>query len=205
MSQEAMVKVGLDQETMDISQEAASGQLLVKASGDSPSLRESTHTCMSSSSSPTQPKEHSLKSGRPKGSVQIKEPPASEMRGYKVVQVEEKHGILHRAIPVMPLWLAILCCVFNIVLPGTGTMISAFTVFCCGNTTRMRRPIHAMALNLVAGFFQISTFLIIVGWIWSILWGMTFVQLALSNKEDTAAVLNPTGLPYYVRRHSSVE
>lgn len=142
--------------------------------------------------------------GRPKGSVQIREPPVSEKRGYKIVKIEQKHGLLHRAIPVMPLWIAILCCVLNILLPGTGTLISAFTVFCCGVTTRLNRPLHAMALNLVSGLLQTTTFLLIVGWIWSILWGMTFVQLALSAKEDAVTVASG-GLPYYVRRHSSVE
>ena len=64
--------------------------------------------------------------------VQIKEPPVSETRGYTKANGGdgcddgdddgdgEKRGPLHRAIPVMPLWLAVLCCILNIVLPGVG-------------------------------------------------------------------------------------
>lgn len=63
------------------------------------------------------------KSARPKGSVQIREPPVSEKHGYKIVKIEQKHGILHRAIPVMPLWLAILLCLLNILLPGIGNVL----------------------------------------------------------------------------------
>lgn len=37
---------------------------------------------------------------------------------------------------------------------------------------------NAFLLNILAGFLQMVTFIIIVGWIWSILWGMNFVQLA---------------------------
>lgn len=53
-------------------------------------------------------------------SVHIHEPPVTETRGYQIVKIEEKHGVLHRAIPVMPLGLAIICCFLNIVLPGIG-------------------------------------------------------------------------------------
>ena len=55
-------------------------------------------------------------------SVQIKEPPVSQTKGYEVVKIEEKHGIFHNAIPVMPLPLAVIFCVLNIVVPGTGRL-----------------------------------------------------------------------------------
>ena len=55
-------------------------------------------------------------------SVQIKEPPVSQTRGYEVVKVEEKHGIFHNAIPVMPLPLAVFLCVLNIAVPGVGKL-----------------------------------------------------------------------------------
>jgi hypothetical protein len=134
-------------------------------------------------------------------SVQIRDPPVSDTTGYVVVRTEEKHGPLQRAIPVMPLALAVVSCVFNIVLPGTGTLLAAFSVFCCGTTTRMNSALRAFLLNIVSGLLQLSTFLLIVGWIWSITWGMTFVQLALSAKENRER----SPVPYYVRRHSSVE
>ena len=59
-------------------------------------------------------------SGRPKPSVHIMDPPVSEIRGYTVIKIEEKHGAMHRAIPVMPLSVAVLCCLLNIFLPGIG-------------------------------------------------------------------------------------
>lgn len=58
-----------------------------------------------------------------KGSVSIQEPPVSDTRGYKgyqIVKIEDKHGPLHRAIPVMPLPLAVFCCFLNLLLPGVG-------------------------------------------------------------------------------------
>ena len=38
----------------------------------------------------------------------------------EVIEVREKHGPLYNAIPRMPLGLAIVCCLFNIVIPGVG-------------------------------------------------------------------------------------
>ncbi|CAD5117065.1 DgyrCDS5886 [Dimorphilus gyrociliatus] len=112
--------------------------------------------------------------GSKKPSVVIKEP---ERTTYEVVKIEEKHGPLHKAIPIMPLPFAALCCLLNIGCPGLGTLISAFSVFCCAST-RIEKPIHAFGLNILAGILQALTFIVIVGWIWSILWGMTFVQFS---------------------------
>lgn len=65
-------------------------------------------------------------------SVQIKEPPVSEMRDYVPQEGEEegeeekkkRRSVLHRAIPVMPLSLAVTCCLLNILLPGFGKIIN---------------------------------------------------------------------------------
>ena len=57
---------------------------------------------------------------RKQHSVHIQEPAVSDMRGYEVVKVVEKHGQFHSAIPVMPLPIAVLFCLLNIVAPGTG-------------------------------------------------------------------------------------
>lgn len=59
-------------------------------------------------------------------SVQIRDPPVSDTvqpttsTPQQTVFTEEKHGRLHRAIPSMPLPLAVIACILNIVLPGTG-------------------------------------------------------------------------------------
>ncbi|XP_064622949.1 protein stum homolog isoform X2 [Lineus longissimus] len=124
---------------------------------------------------------------------------AEQEQRYEILKIEEKHGPLHNAIPVMPLPLAIVCCLLNIGCPGLGTLISSFTVF-CGASTRITKRSHAFLLNLLAAFLQMLSFIIIVGWIWSILWGMTFIQLRLSQSES-----KPAAIPYYVRRQSSVD
>ncbi|KAL8608799.1 hypothetical protein ACOMHN_059963 [Nucella lapillus] len=44
----------------------------------------------------------------------------SREEGAQILEITEKHGTLYNAIPCMPLPLAIICCVFNIVVPGLG-------------------------------------------------------------------------------------
>ena len=61
-----------------------------------------------------------VKKAHKKPSVQIQEPPPYDRAGYSIVKVEEKHGPLHKAIPVMPLPLAVTCCILNILVPGLG-------------------------------------------------------------------------------------
>ena len=57
-------------------------------------------------------------SGSKSLTVQIREPPATGR--YEVVKVVEKHGVFHSAIPVMPLPFAVLFCICNLFIPGSG-------------------------------------------------------------------------------------
>ncbi|KAH3705264.1 protein stum homolog [Dreissena polymorpha] len=115
----------------------------------------------------------------------------------EIVEVHEKHGPLYKAIPKMPVPLAILCCILNIGLPGVGTLVSAFTVL-CGAPTMLNKPGPAFLFNLLSAFLQLVTFFVIVGWVWSILWGMNMVTLAMNWGEEKRT-------PYYCRRQSSVD
>ena len=60
--------------------------------------------------------------------------------------------------------------------------MSSFTVFCCGSTNISSRG-RAFCLNILSAFLQMITFIVIVGWIWSIIWGMTFVTLSSEYKD----------------------
>ncbi|CAF1114964.1 unnamed protein product [Rotaria sordida] len=109
-----------------------------------------------------------------------------------------KQGMFRRAVPHMPRALACICFILNLVLPGTGTLISAFAVFCCGKHDH-EKNIVAFFYNILAAILQSATIFLLVGWIWSIRWGILFIQL--SGNKNTVA--QPT--PFYVRRQSSVD
>ena len=70
----------------------------------------------------------------------------------------------------------------TVFLSYTGTFISAFTVLCCGYTETT--TCKAFFWNLFAALLQALTFIFIVGWIWSISWGMTFVTLSGKSKSS---------------------
>lgn len=115
----------------------------------------------------------------------------------EIVEIKEKHGPLYKSIPKLPIAAAALCCLLNIVVPGFGTFIAAFTVL-CGAPTALNKKSAAFLFNLLSAFLQMITFIIIVGWVWSILWGMNMVTLAMNWGEEKRT-------PYYCRRQSSID
>jgi uncharacterized membrane protein YhaH (DUF805 family) len=58
-----------------------------------------------------------------------------------------------------------------------GTLISAFAVFCCGKHD-YEKNIVACLYNLLAAILQSATIFLLVGWIWSVRWGILFIQLS---------------------------
>ncbi|XP_071962591.1 protein stum homolog [Antedon mediterranea] len=99
-----------------------------------------------------------------------------------VIHVRTKQSAFRLAVPCMPMPMAIFCCILNIIAPGLGTFVSAFTVFCCGYTETT--PTKAFLWNVLVAFLQILTFAVVVGWIWSIMWGMTFVTLSADYEHE---------------------
>jgi hypothetical protein len=67
-------------------------------------------------------------------------------------------------IPSVNILLAILLLIVNIFLPGVGTMIIA-----CVNG-------KFQGEHIIVGILQFITAGIIIGWVWSIWWGILFVQ-----------------------------
>ncbi|XP_052768698.1 protein stum homolog [Mya arenaria] len=115
----------------------------------------------------------------------------------EIVEVREKHGPLYKAIPKMPVPLAVFCCILNIGLPGIGTLVSAFAVL-CGAPTMLNKRVPAFFLDVLSAFLQLITFFVIVGWVWSILWGMNMITIAMNWGEERKT-------PYYCRRQSSID
>uniref|UniRef100_T1JGT2 Protein SPEC3 n=1 Tax=Strigamia maritima TaxID=126957 RepID=T1JGT2_STRMM len=109
----------------------------------------------------------------------------SDSSAFEIIGVRDRHGQFRKAVPTMPLPLAIVCCVLNVFLPGTGTLVSAFAVW-CHYATEYENKSRAFANNVLAAFLQVLTLVIIVGYIWSILWGVTFVTLSISKRKQDA-------------------
>ncbi|GAB6021096.1 hypothetical protein CHUAL_003729 [Chamberlinius hualienensis] len=141
-------------------------------------------TCVSSTS-PTRTTPSAEKSARddaPEGT----NPVTKLGNGFEIIRIKRRHGQLRKAVPIMPLPLAIILCILNIFFPGIGTLLSAFTVFCCGKTECETKR-QGFILNVVAALLQLVTLIIIVGWLWSIAWGIIFVKIAKKEADRIAA------------------
>jgi len=100
----------------------------------------------------------------------------------EVVEVKEKMGLLRKAVPTLPVCFAVLFLVFNTLLPGTGTILGALSLLCCG---RCRHESSSLGIKygLIAAALQIVTAVFIVGWIYSIYYGVNMLQDSLTKDE----------------------
>ncbi|XP_033102964.1 protein SPEC3-like [Anneissia japonica] len=87
-------------------------------------------------------------------------------------------------IPYMPIKLACLCAFLNIFLPGWGTLVGAISIFICSNPQGLTKResedlVDPFISNLCVGISQMFTVtFLLVGWIWSVVWGINMVLLS---------------------------
>ncbi|VDM75302.1 unnamed protein product [Strongylus vulgaris] len=86
---------------------------------------------------------------------------------------------MHEAIPYLPIPVALLCFLLNLLIPGTGTIMSGLLALCLGQprvNLKRGRKFVTLAVNLLVGisqFFTVTFFF--VGWFWSIAWGSQLI------------------------------
>ncbi|XP_033188631.1 mechanosensory transduction mediator stumble [Bombus vancouverensis nearcticus] len=121
-------------------------------------------------------------------------PPLSEEPKAKIPDVLVEHNSLMRgAIPCLPVPLAWFCLVWNVLLPGSGTVWSGIFNLCAGQprfsaVAGVKSRLGAFVVNLMVGVGQLFTVLFcLVGWGWSIWWGVTLVRLARKYKRFKAS------------------
>ncbi|XP_042210251.1 protein stum homolog [Homarus americanus] len=100
----------------------------------------------------------------------------------EIVATKEKLGTLRKAVPTLPVPLAVLCLVLNLI-PGLGTLVSGFAVL-CGYPTHYDTKREGVCWNIVAAVLQVILTPIIVGLIWSVQRGVIIVQESLQKKID---------------------
>ncbi|XGW10517.1 hypothetical protein V3C99_012202, partial [Haemonchus contortus] len=116
--------------------------------------------------------------------MDFEEEPQAKTDPEKIsITVIQHQGYFRRAIPCMPLALAGLCCFLNVFIPGLGTSISAFSIWCCSDP-RSESRWNSFGTNLLAAFLQLLTCPIIVGFVWSVIWGVLFIQIAQEKQTE---------------------
>lgn len=106
------------------------------------------------------------------------------------------------AVPAMPMWLAIICCVLNFLIPGLGTIVAGFSTFCCARNEDMTAAsrIGSCCISFSIGLLQLLTVaILLLGWIWSCVWGVFFIGMSTEYYHDNppdntrgAVVTQPT-------------
>ncbi|OWF50328.1 uncharacterized protein LOC110450550 [Mizuhopecten yessoensis] len=109
--------------------------------------------------------------------------------------IEEDDSSLRDSIPVMSKPLAITCLICNIVLPGLGTFISGLSILCCtrAKTKEMSKKKIVLVNTWVAFLQFITAFVLLLGWIWSIMWGAAFMSISDQHYEKLHSENNRKG------------
>lgn len=101
---------------------------------------------------------------------------------FEIIESKEKHGTLRKAVPILPVPLAVLCLFLNLV-PGLGTFVSGLAVM-CGYPTQYESKVAGLCWNVVTALLQLLLTPIIVGLIWSVQRGVILVQESLKKKIE---------------------
>ena len=75
-----------------------------------------------------------------------------------------------------------ICCILNIVLPGSGTMLAA----CMADATSWSK------VQLTCGILQMMLTVYIIGWVWSIAWGVLILKKGIQDRQEVQDFLNRT-------------
>ncbi|KPM04851.1 hypothetical protein QR98_0033050 [Sarcoptes scabiei] len=126
---------------------------------------------------------------------------------YRLYYLEDasKHGFFRKAVPTLPLAIAIMFCVMNLILPGSGTFLASIAIV-LGSPTEYEtidsrednfndldhrddhyrsehyEPIRngcsyqAFLICFLSSILQFLTAIFVFGWVWSIMWGIIFIK-----------------------------
>ncbi|XP_076321893.1 uncharacterized protein LOC143231141 [Tachypleus tridentatus] len=106
------------------------------------------------------------------------------------ISVREKHGVFRKAVPLMPVSLSLLLCMLNVLTPGIGTLLAGCTIV-CGCKTEHSSRVKAIFYNVLAAILQLILAPIVIGWVWSIMWGITFVNISVTKELQEPIVAAP--------------
>ncbi|XP_046401011.1 uncharacterized protein LOC124167207 [Ischnura elegans] len=110
----------------------------------------------------------------------------------------EHNSLIRAAIPILPIPLAWLCLLANTVMPGSGTLSSGIFCLCLGKSRfsiydRPEGRLGSFCLNIIVAIFQVFTVIFcLVGWGWSLWWGVIMVRVARKHKKLRLRALEET-------------
>ncbi|XP_062560903.1 protein stum [Armigeres subalbatus] len=115
--------------------------------------------------------------------------PPEDLRPKIDMSLVEHSSMMRGAIPVLPICLAYFCLVLNVVIPGSGTILSGGLCLCIGKPRfsqhdSIKGRIGSFIINCIVGVSQCFTIIFcVVGWGWAIWWGTIMVRLAKQHQQ----------------------
>ncbi|CAK1549155.1 unnamed protein product [Leptosia nina] len=115
--------------------------------------------------------------------------PPEDTRTKLDASLVEHTSVMRGAIPVLPPALAYFCLVCNVIVPGLGTLFSGMFCLCFGIPRfgvhdGAKHRIGSFVINLVVACSQLFTVLFcLVGWGWSIWWGVIMIKISRKYRK----------------------
>ncbi|CAD5115550.1 DgyrCDS4514 [Dimorphilus gyrociliatus] len=101
---------------------------------------------------------------------------------YSTSSFDEESQCTKLTFAPMPLSVAVICLILNIIIPGLGTLLEAVCLCCFTKNFSPKEKIFGFFTNVFIGLLQMALVpLLCIGWIWSILWGVALI--GASNTE----------------------
>ncbi|VIO98138.1 conserved hypothetical protein [Brugia malayi] len=95
--------------------------------------------------------------------------------------------IMHEAIPFLPIPVALLCLFLNVIIPGSGTILSGISALCMGQPRinfKEGRKLVTLFVNFLVGISQFFTItFLFVGWFWSVAWGGLIIIHSIQYRD----------------------
>lgn len=98
----------------------------------------------------------------------------------EIMESKDLHGIFRKAVPVLPMPLAVLCLILSFV-PGLGTFVAGLLVLCGGFSTEYPSRMSGGCWNLLAALLMVVLAPILVGLIWSVQRGVIILQESMKQ------------------------
>ncbi|XP_069142048.1 proline-rich proteoglycan 2-like [Argopecten irradians] len=100
-------------------------------------------------------------------------------------------------IPALPMPLATLCCVLNFILPGLGTIVAGLCVCCCSRNEDMGggEQCGSCTLSILIGLLQLILTALVIGWVWSCVWGVMMIGMSTEYYHDNPAHSDTSSYP----------
>uniref|UniRef100_A0A2A4K907 Uncharacterized protein n=1 Tax=Heliothis virescens TaxID=7102 RepID=A0A2A4K907_HELVI len=136
---------------------------------------------------------------------------AEDTRKKLDTSLVEHTSVMRGAIPVLPIVLAYFCLLCNIIVPGLGSILSGMFCLCFGIPRfgvhdGAKHRIGSFVINLLVGCGQMFTVLFcLVGWGWSIWWGVIMVKTSRKYrklKREAAAAEAEAAPPVTSNNHT---